>query len=149
MHRQNKGDAASWAEELIRETRVGHLATCDTSLNPHVVPICYVFHDGVVYSAIDEKPKRKQPAGLRRVLNIKANPNVCLVIDHYEEDWRKLNFVIVHGKAKLIMSGREHRQAITRLRSKYPQYRVMKLQTRPIIRIVPTRRVAWRSDKRG
>jgi len=149
LHRHNKGDVASWEGELLREARVGHLATCDISLNPHVVPICYVFYDDAIYCAVDEKPKRRRPENLRRIINIKANPNVCVVVDHYEEDWRKLKFIIVHGKAKLILSGREHQQAVTQLRNKYPQYRIMNLPARPIIRIIPTRSVAWRPDKRS
>jgi len=147
LHRRNKGISASWVGKLIRESRVGHLATCDMSLKPHVVPICYVFHDGAIYSAVDEKPKRRRPASLRRIANIKANPNVCVVIDHYEEDWRKLKFIIVQGKAKLIFSGKEHHQAINRLRRKYPQYRFMNLQVRPIIKIKPRKNIAWRSDR--
>jgi len=128
---------------------VAHLATCDTSLKPHVIPICFVLHDDVLYSSIDEKPKRiRAPTALRRVVNIKANPNVCVVIDQYEEDWRKLRFIIIHGKAKLVRTGEEHRLGIIELRRKYPQYRSMNLDSRPIIKIVPRRTVSWRSDKK-
>ena len=141
--------AASWTERLLRKSRVGHLATCDSSLRPYVVPICYVFHDGVIYSAIDEKPKQTQPANLRRTVNIKSNPNVCVVVDHYEENWGKLKFIMIHGKAKLILSGREHQKAINQLQRKYPQYRAMNLRPRPIIKVSPIRSVAWRSEKRG
>jgi PPOX class probable F420-dependent enzyme len=115
---------------------------------PHVVPICYVFHEGVIYSSVDEKPKRTKPAGLRRIINIQENPNVCVVIDHYEDDWRRLRFIIVHGKAKLLQSGKEYQQAINQLRKKYPQYRFMNLQTRPLIKILPTKMRTWRSETR-
>ena len=106
-----------------------------------------MFHDGAIYSSIDEKPKQGNHESLRRIVNIKANPNVCVVIDHYEENWGKLKFIIVQGKAKLIMSGEEHQQAIIQLRKKYPQYRFMNIQARPIIKIKPRKYVAWRSDK--
>jgi len=128
------------------ESRVGHLATCNLSLEPLVVPFCYVFHDEVIYSSIDEKPKRRKPLSLRRIINIEANPNVCIVIDHYEENWSKLRFIIVQGKAKLLQSGKEHQQAINQLRKKYPQYRFMNLQTRPVIKIVPTRMTVWKAE---
>ena len=117
------------------------------SLKPHVVPICYVFHDDAIFSSVDEKPKQANMKSLRRIVNMKANPNVCVVIDHYEENWRKLKFVIVQGKAKLILSGEEHQQASIQLRKKYPQYRFMNLQARPVIKIKPTKYVAWRSYK--
>ena len=146
MHRRNKGHEASWAEKLVRESRVGHLATCNLSLKPHVVPICYVVHNGAIYTPIDEKTKRSRPRGLRRAINIESNSKVCVVIDHYEENWAKLKFVIVHGWAKLIWSGEEHQQAVNRLRRKYPQYRSMNLEARPIIKIVPGKTVAWRSS---
>lgn len=147
MHQRNKGHSASWTGKLLRESRVGHLATCDLSLKPHVIPICFVFHDDAIYSPIDEKPKRNKPPDLRRVINIETNPNVCLIIDRYEENWRKLRFIIIHGKAKLIWSGEEYQQAINRLRRKYPQYRSMNLQSRPVIKIIRRRSVSWRSDR--
>jgi len=147
LHQRNKGHSASWAGKLLRESRIGHLATCNLSLKPHVIPICFVFHGHAIYSSIDEKPKRKKPSDLRRTINIEANPNVSMIIDHYEENWWKLKFIIIQGKAKLIWSGEEHQQAINRLKRKYPQYRSMNLQSRPIIKIIPRRTVTWRSNK--
>ncbi|MGD0423627.1 MAG: TIGR03668 family PPOX class F420-dependent oxidoreductase [Candidatus Bathyarchaeia archaeon] len=147
MHQRNKGHSAPWTLRLLRESRVGHLATCNLSLRPHVIPICFVFHNDAIYSAIDEKPKRRKPPGLRRIINIEANPNVCMIIDQYDENWRKLRFFIIHGKAKLIWLGEEHEQAINQLRRKYPQYRSMNLQSRPVIKIIPRRTVSWRSDE--
>ena len=38
-------------------------------------------------------PSAPRPAGLKRVRNIRANPRVALLIDHYEEDWARLRFV--------------------------------------------------------
>ena len=147
MHQSYKGFDESWTN-LLCESRLGHLATCNLSLMPHVVPICYVFHEGAIYSSVDEKPKRTKPACLRRIINIKENPNVCLVIDHYEENWRRLRFLIVQGRAKLLQSGKEYQQAIIQLRKKYPQYRFMNLQTRPIIKIFPTKLRAWKSENK-
>ena len=146
MHQQIKDLGASWVRDLLRESRLGHLATCNRSRVPHVVPICYVFHEGAIYSSIDEKPKRREPEDLRRVINVRANPNVCVIIDHYEENWSQLRFIIIHGKAEVIQSGEEHQQAITQLKKKYPQYRSMSLQTRPVIKIAPTRIKTWNSD---
>ena len=85
------------------------------------------------------------PLGLRRIINIEENPNVCVVIDHYEENWGKLGFVMVHGKAELLRSGEEYQEAINELRKKYSQYRSMNLHTRPIIKILPRRISAWRA----
>ena len=132
-----------WACELLLESRLAHLATSTKHGKPHVVPICYVYDSDSIYSSIDEKPKRTNPAQLRRMLNLVENPNVSLVVDQYEEDWSKLKYVIVHGLAEIVRKGEEHERAVLLLRDKYPQYRVMKLEDRPIIKIKPTRMVAW------
>jgi PPOX class probable F420-dependent enzyme len=98
-----------------------------------------------IYSAIDQKPKRMKPFALRRVRNIVENQNVCLTVDEYDEDWRKLRYVIVQAKATLLTRGREHRAALSLLREKYRQYHYMELESRPIIKIKPLRITAWKT----
>jgi len=132
-----------WARELLSESRLGHLATSTKRGKPHVVPICYVLDGSLLYTPIDEKTKQRKPSQLRRVLNIAENPNVCLVVDHYEEDWSELKYVIVRGSAELVHEGENHGRAITLLREKYDQYRQMKLEDRPVIKIKPISVVAW------
>lgn len=88
-----------------------------------VIPVCFVLLGDTLYQAIDAKPKSVTPARLRRVRNIQANPNASLVIDHYVEDWRRLWWVLLHGRARLVADGPEHHRAIAALRRKYPQYR--------------------------
>ncbi len=130
-------------ERLLRRARVGHLATADRTGAPHVIPVCFVFDGRTVYSEIDEKPKRASPRRLRRVRNIVANPRVALVVDEYDEDWRRLRYVLVLGTARILERGAEHARAIVLLRRKYPQYRLMRLEDRPLLRITPRRFVAW------
>jgi PPOX class probable F420-dependent enzyme len=128
---------------FIRAARVGHLATADGKGVPHVVPICFAFDGKRLFTPIDEKPKRVAPANLRRVKNIKENPRVCLVIDRYDENWRKLCYVLIAGKARIVLRGSYHQKAIALLRGKYPQYRAMSLDKRPLIMIAPLRTVIW------
>ena len=128
---------------FVRDARVARLATADPRGTPHVIPICFVFDGRALYSAIDEKPKRASPRSLRRLRNIMANPRVALVIDHYEENWRRLRYVLVHGTAAIVDRGPEHRRAITLLRGKYRQYRSMRLEGRHVVKIVPLRVRAW------
>lgn len=132
-----------WILKFLTKARVGHLASSTRDGTPLVVPICFAYRDAGIYSAIDQKPKKIKPLALRRVLNILENPNVCLLVDEYDEDWRKLKYVIVQGTATLLNRGREHRAALAALRSKYRQYRYMKLENRPIIKIKPLRTIAW------
>lgn len=131
------------ASRLIRSARVAHLATCDANGRPHVVPICFVFDGKKFYSPIDEKPKRIAATKLKRLRNIAENPHVALVIDHYDEDWRKLAYALVSGEAKILQRGKTHQSAVKLLRRKYRQYRSMLIEARPMISIMPERVVVW------
>jgi PPOX class probable F420-dependent enzyme len=128
---------------MLREARVARLATADAAGHPHIVPVCFAFDGTAIYIAIDEKPKRASPRQLRRVRNILANPQVALIVDHYEEDWEHLRYVLVLGTATTAEEGADHVRALALLREKYAQYRAMRLEGRPIIKILPNRIVAW------
>ncbi len=127
----------------LSETPVGHLATADANGRPHVIPVCFAYDGQYIYSVLDAKPKRGSLTGLRRVRNILANPQVSLVIDHYDEDWTRLWYLLVQGRAELIESGAEPADAVSLLRSKYPQYRKMDLDGNPVIKITPERATGW------
>lgn len=88
-----------------------------------MIPVCFVLLGDTVYQAIDAKPKSVAPRRLRRVRNIEANPQAALVVDRYLEDWRRLWWVILHGRARLVTKGAEQQRAIAALRRKYRQYR--------------------------
>src|ERR1700682_6144174 len=106
----------------IARARVGHLATSDGT-KPTVVPVCFVLLGDTVYQAIDGKPKSVAPNRLRRVKNIRANPEAALLVDQYLENWRRLWWVLLHGRARLVAHGPEQGRAIRALRRKYLQYR--------------------------
>ena len=133
--------------EFLKAQRVARLATVDEAGRPHALPVCFALLDGVLYTPVDEKPKRGDPASLRRVRNILAHPDVCLVVDHYEEDWTRLAWLQVRGTAALVSDEQERARAIAALRARYPQYRAMDLESRPLIRITPQRVVGWAADK--
>ena len=135
-----------WAAALLRESRVARLGTVDAAGRPLVVPVCYVFDGRACFSALDAKPKRVEAGALRRVRNIAANPRVSLVVDRWDEDWSKLLWVIVEGRAELLMAGAERAAAVDLLREKYAQYRALGLdrEAAPVIRITPARALAWR-----
>jgi PPOX class probable F420-dependent enzyme len=105
----------------ITGARVGHLATSDGA-RPSVVPVCFVLIGDTIYQAIDAKPKSVSAGQLRRVKNIRANPVAAMLIDHYVEDWRRLWWVLLRGRARVVANGAEQGRAIKALRRKYPQY---------------------------
>jgi PPOX class probable F420-dependent enzyme len=100
------------------EARVARLATVGTDGRPHVVPICFALDGDTLYTAVDAKPKSTR--ALRRLANIEADPRVEIVIDHYDEDWSKLWWVRLSGRACVV----DHdARGLGLLRAKYPQYR--------------------------
>ena len=125
--------------------RVAHLATADAQGKPLAVPLCFACGEDHIYSAVDEKPKRVAGSHLRRLRNIAANPQVCLLVDHYEEDWSRLSYILVEGAAAIIHQGAEHRLAISLLRSKYAQYSAMNLESQPVIKITPRCLIPWKA----
>jgi len=128
---------------FIRSARVAHFATADANGQPMVIPICFVFDGKHFYSPIDEKPKRTPADQLKRVKNIRQNPDVSLVIDRYDEDWSRLAYVLIHGKARILTSGVKYRGVVGLLRRKYRQYRAMAIDTRPMIQITPKQFKSW------
>jgi len=133
--------------ESLVKARVGHLACSTKDGKPLVIPICFAFDGSMIYSSIDEKPKKVHPLALRRVSNIIENPNVCFIVDEYAEDWRELQYVLVIGHGVVTKQGKKFTEAITLLRKKYKQYNSMKLENRPLITIRPLRIVAWKPTK--
>ena len=124
---------------------MARLATVDEAGYPHVVPVCYAT-DGqrVLLPARRQAQERARSARLKRVRNIRANPRVALLIDHYEEDWARLRFVMVQGRAELLDGGTEWKAARSLLEAKYPQYRTLPLPPEaPVIKIVPDHVVRW------
>jgi PPOX class probable F420-dependent enzyme len=131
-------------DPFAAESRVARLATVDDAGYPHVVPVCYATDGRAYYSPLDAKPKRRPVGHLKRVRNIRANPRVALLIDHYEEDWAKLRFVMVQGRAELLDGGTEWAAARSLLEAKYEQYRALPLPPEaPVIKIVPDHVVRW------
>ena len=128
---------------LVRR-RVARLATADAVGRPHAVPVCFAYRTGVVYVALDEKPKDVPPERLKRVRNIIENPDVTLVADRYEEDWSLLAFVMLRGRAGLLEPGEEeHAAAVRLLRGKYHQYERMRIEENPVIAVRAVSAASW------
>ena len=132
-------------EARLRETRVARLATRDEQGRPHVVPVCYAYDGKAFYTPLDRKPKRKTDGELARVRNIRANPEVALLLDHYEEDWAGLWYILIRGRGEILSVGEERKKAVELLRKKYPQYvsRGLLPEGAVVIRVTPEKVVSW------
>jgi PPOX class probable F420-dependent enzyme len=135
-------------EEFIERARVARLATIDSEFKPHLVPVVFVFDGNHFFIPVDEKRKTAKPEKLKRIRNIQDNPNVTLLIDEYSEDWTKLAFVMIQGKASVATKEEGNiqvRQAYKKLMIKYLQYQKVGLGERCII-ITPKKVASWRNS---
>jgi PPOX class probable F420-dependent enzyme len=113
-------DPAEMRERVV-EARIARLATVDSDGRPHLVPVCFALDGDTLYSAVDEKPKRSRR--LKRLENIRRQPQVSVLVDHYEEDWTRLWWVRLDGVASVLEHGAEREYALVLLGAKYEQYR--------------------------
>ena len=124
----------------VGEARVARLATVGANGKPHLVPITFAVEGDTVYFAVDAKPKRT--TDLQRLKNIEANPAVCLLVDHYDEDWSKLWWVRIDGTARVIDEPKAAAHAVELLAARHPQYRHEK-PAGPVVAISIDRITAW------
>jgi PPOX class probable F420-dependent enzyme len=100
---------------------VARLATADAAGRPHLVPIAFAVAGDTIYSVIDAKPKRTK--ALRRLANVRENPAVSLLVDHWdEEDWGALWWARADGRGRVLDPAEpEARRAVETLRERYPR----------------------------
>jgi PPOX class probable F420-dependent enzyme len=109
------------ARRRFAAARVARLASVDGSGHPHVVPIAFAVDGDRIYSVVDAKPKRT--TALRRLANVRGNPAVAVLADHYEDaDWSALWWVRADGHGRVLEPDDvEARQAVALLRERYPR----------------------------
>jgi PPOX class probable F420-dependent enzyme len=134
--------------QFLSAARRAVLATIDEGGMPRLVPCCFtvVAHAGatsplVLHTPIDDKPKRSgDPHALARVRDILLRPEVAILVDRWSEDWSRLGWLRLRGRAELLEPddpavGEERVRAISSLRAKYAQYADHAVEERPVIRI--------------
>ena len=153
-------DAAS-ARQRFAGARVARLATASPDGRPHIVPFTFALGPvqagpvqagpaqagpvqagprDCIYSAVDAKPKAS--TDLRRLRNIRANPRVAVLADHYEDDWGHLWWVRADGQAAILDDPAAMAPALALLAARYPQYRDQP-PGGPVISIRVTRWSGW------
>ncbi|NEA22042.1 TIGR03668 family PPOX class F420-dependent oxidoreductase [Actinomadura bangladeshensis] len=109
------------ARRLLASVPIVRLATVGEDGRPHLVPVTFAVHRGSVYTAVDHKPKSTRD--LRRLANVRANPRVALLADHYEDDWSRLWWVRVDGRAQVVEEASRMAEPVRLLADRYAQYR--------------------------
>ena len=127
----------------LAAARVARLATTDPDGRPHMVPIVFALGGDTLYSAVDRKPKRSPR--LRRIENARARPDVTILVDHYEEDWSRLWWIRLRGRARVLDEGPEREHALALLAEKYPHYRD-EPPDGPVLAVDVTEVREWRAE---
>jgi PPOX class probable F420-dependent enzyme len=116
---------------------VARLASADQAGRPHIVPVTFVLDGDRVYTAVDAKPKTTR--NLRRLRNIRANPQVAVLADHYDEDWATLWWVRADGRAQIVEEPQQIARPVELLAARYAQYR----ETPPAGPVIAVRVDRW------
>lgn len=130
------------ARQRFAQAQVACLATVSAQAAPHLVPVVFAVAGDVVYTAVDTK--RKTTHRLRRLVNVEQNPNVCMLTNHYADDWDELWWVRADGVAEIHDRGEQMAAGYDLLRRKYPQYQRLSL-TGPVLRIEISRWASWQA----
>jgi PPOX class probable F420-dependent enzyme len=126
----------------LADARVARLATVGGDGQPHVVPVTFAVEGDLIYTAVDYKPKKS--VNLRRLRNIRENPRVALLVDHYAEDWDELWWVRVDGWASVVEDELGLQDPLDVLAGRYEQYRDRR-PAGPVILIQADRWKGWSS----
>lgn len=141
MRATSLSELPDWATELLDTTPVAHLGLLDEQGYPRVQPITFVRVDDELWTAIDDKPKSRTPARIRRLEN---DPRAAITVDVYDDDWSRLAWVQAIGTmAVLAIDGYD--EIIERLKDRYPIYRGMS-PNGPLLCLRPETVVWWRAN---
>lgn len=128
------------ARQRFATARVAVLTTVDSSRVPHAVPVVFAVDGDTLWTATDAKPKRG--GALRRYANVRTNPAVSLLVQHWDEDWSALWWVRADGVAAVREEPATVAYAVRLLRAKYPQYGKVDVHG-PVLEITVHRWRGW------
>ena len=131
------------ARERLSAARVARLATAGADGQPYLVPVTFAVDDDLIYITVDHKPKTT--VKLKRLRNIRENPRVALLADHYDDDWDQLWWVRVDGWASIVDDSRAVTHPIDSLAQRYEQYRATR-PSGPVIVIQADNWSGWSSS---
>ena len=79
--------------------------------------ICFALDGDILYSAVDQKPKRSRD--LRRLRNLRDRPWATVLVNHYEEGWSRILWVRLPGPVRVLELGEETLRVLALLAEKY------------------------------
>ena len=139
--------------ELIKGARIGHLATTASNRQSYLTPVVFIAQQNDIFIPLDCKPKTIDVKELRRVKNIEENPKVSFLVDHYDENWTNLWFVMMIGHAKLVQMNGKTERKIKEMRKihdmflkKYSQYTKIGIG-KTYIKLMIEKTIYWKYDQ--
>jgi PPOX class probable F420-dependent enzyme len=131
------------ARRRFAGAQVATLATVTPAGRPHVVPFTFAVDGDVVYTAVDAKPK--STTALQRLRNLRANPEVALLADHYSDDWSELWWARADGHATVLDQPDAMGEPVRLLSQRYAQYQ-LNPPGGPVIMITVHRWTGWQAS---
>lgn len=127
---------------MLADERVARLGLVDPDDRPRVLPVTFALAEGMVWSAIDEKPKsRPEPA---RVAWLRRRPEAALCVDRYSDDWEELAWVQLLGRVEVLPAAAGE-AGMAALAEKYEPYRERR-PPGPLLRLEVERSLWWRAS---
>jgi PPOX class probable F420-dependent enzyme len=108
-----------------------------------VLPITYAVVGNAIVTAIDHKPKQVPAESVARVRWLRARPRAALTVDHYEDDWSRLEWVQATGEVTVVDAA-DAPAAIAALTERYAAYRTQP-PGGPVLSLAPDRILWWRA----
>ena len=134
--------------KLLSSQPIARLATSTASGEPSLVPITFILSDDRILIVIDDKPKSGKT--LRRVQNIRDNNSVAVLIDHYEDEWTALWWLLIRGAGEILefeeFSEQQQLKIPSTFKKKYRQYKELSFADRTFISITIEVVSSWRFD---
>ncbi|MER8069399.1 TIGR03668 family PPOX class F420-dependent oxidoreductase [Streptomyces sp. NPDC094034] len=132
------------ARERFARARIARLATVGDRGRPHLVPAVFALTGDTLAFAVDHKPKRS--TRLKRLANIRAHPEVCLLVDGYDEDWDRLWWARADGTATVLPPAADSAASaryVSLLTRKYQRQYADRPPEGPVVEIAVTRWSGW------
>ncbi|MGH2979595.1 MAG: pyridoxamine 5'-phosphate oxidase family protein [Solirubrobacterales bacterium] len=147
MGRTTIDELPRWARGLLEEARVARLGLLDDEGGPRVLPVTFVLHEGGLWTAVDQKPKRDPGREPARVGFLRRDPRAALTVDRYDDDWSRLAWVQILGDVT-VLAVDDAPEALAALTTKYPQYGG-EPPPGPLLRVDPLRALCWSAGSTG
>ncbi|MBO0888142.1 pyridoxamine 5'-phosphate oxidase family protein [Candidatus Bathyarchaeota archaeon] len=119
--------------EFLRESEICRFATASAKGDPHVVPVSYVWDNGVPVIVTDYKT--------RKLKNLRENPKAAILVD--SGGTRKL--ILISGPVEIIEKGEEYRRLYKLFYSRLDWVKrdPWKEGEAPFVKITPTFKAGW------